>query len=87
MAVYIDNGSRRYGQMRMCHMFADSHAELMQIAEEIGLQTSWIQYPGTYREHFDVCQAKRRLAIKSGATAVSWRSVGAMLSRRRNNEA
>ena len=71
MAVYVDNGSRRYGRMVMCHLFADSHAELMQIAEEIGLQPNWIQHSGTYKEHFDVCQAKRKLAIQSGATSVS----------------
>ena len=83
MSVYIDDGSHRYGRMRMCHMLADSHAELMQIAEEIGLRSSWIQYPGTYREHFDICQAKRKLAIQAGATSVSRRSIGAMLSLRR----
>ncbi|MDE2103505.1 MAG: DUF4031 domain-containing protein [Patescibacteria group bacterium] len=83
MSVYVDDGEYRFGRMKMCHMLADTHAELLQMADEIGVARRWIQHLGTYREHFDICLSKRRLAIKAGATPVSWRAVGALLCRRR----
>ncbi|MEO0966296.1 MAG: DUF4031 domain-containing protein [Planctomycetota bacterium] len=83
MAVYIDNAGIRFGRMRMCHMIADSHVELVRMAERIGVATRWIQKPGTVYEHFDVCLAKRQLAIDAGAVAVSQRELGLKLRARR----
>lgn len=83
MSVYVDDGEYRYGRMKMCHMLADTHAELIAMADEIGVAHRWLQHPGSYREHFDICLSKRRLAVRAGATQVSWRMVGAMLCRRK----
>lgn len=51
----------------MCHMTADSHDELIAMAKRIGVQVKWIQYEGTWKEHFDICKSKRALAVKQGA--------------------
>ncbi len=74
MSVYVDNmrtpfprGSRT---LLMSHMLADSTQELKSMAAKLGLKPSWIQCPGTYREHYDVCASKRSKAILLGAQAV-----------------
>jgi len=56
--------------MMMCHMYADSTEELLAMADRIGVARKWIQYPGTYKEHFDVCKSKRALAVQDGAIEV-----------------
>jgi hypothetical protein len=70
MAVYVDRAKRRFGRMFMCHMMADTTPELLQMADRIGLDRRWIQKPGTRHEHFDICLAKRSLAVKAGAIEV-----------------
>ncbi|KKN40149.1 hypothetical protein LCGC14_0736470 [marine sediment metagenome] len=74
MTVYVDNaripyrrGSRK---LLMSHMLADDTEELESMARTLGIKPSWIQYSGTYREHYDVCASKRALALRSGAQAV-----------------
>lgn len=69
--VYVDDMQARYGRLIMCHMIADSHDELMAMAERIGVQLKWLQKEGTYKEHFDICLAKKRLAIRAGAKQVT----------------
>jgi hypothetical protein len=74
--VYVDDMQAEFRGMIMCHMVADSHAELIAMADRIGVQRKWIQQPGTTREHFDICLTKRKAAIKAGAVAVTWRWIG-----------
>jgi hypothetical protein len=71
MAVYVDNYGAAFGRMIMSHMIADSHEELLEIARKIGVQEKWIQYEGTYREHFDICLSKRKKAVLLGAIEMS----------------
>jgi hypothetical protein len=61
--------------MLMCHMIADTPLELRHMAETIGVKIRHIQHAGTRREHFDICKAKRELAIAAGAVAVSNREL------------
>ena len=79
MAVYVDDMYRypmgRYGRMKMSHMVADTHDELMRMADRIGLDRRWLQNAGTRREHFDVSMTKRREAIAAGALTVSTREL------------
>src|ERR1700722_11159755 len=83
MSVYVDDMYAGYGRMKMCHMMADSRTELDEMADKIGVQRKWIQREGTYREHYDVCMAKRTLAIQNGAIEIGWRDVAEKLKVRR----
>lgn len=83
MAVYVDNARLPFGRMLMAHMVADSTAELMAMADRIGVHRRWLQEPGTSREHFDVCLDKRALALRSGAIAINGRQLAAFLRARR----
>lgn len=51
----------------MCHMVADSRAELDDMADKIGVARKWIQKPNTDREHYDICKSMRAKAVKLGA--------------------
>ena len=82
MAVYIDNYNAPYRGMLMCHMIADTTEELLDMVDKIGVQRKWIQDKGTYNEHFDICTTKKAKALKLGATAVSFMTLGRMLAKR-----
>lgn len=71
MSVYVDDYGAPFGRMIMCHMIADSMDELMSMADKIGVKRKWIQNPGKYSEHFDICLSKRKLAIMAGAIELS----------------
>jgi hypothetical protein len=64
-----------FGRMVMCHMVADSTAELLAMVDQIGVQRKWIQKVGTYAEHFDICKSKRALAVAAGAIEIGWRDL------------
>lgn len=76
MSIYVDNMSAPFGNMLMCHMWADTDDELLEMADKIGVQRKWIQgHPtlsfGKHRNaswiHFDIAKSKRSLALKFGA--------------------
>lgn len=67
MAVYVDDYRAPYGRMLMCHMIADTSEELLTMANKIGVAPRWRQKYGTYQEHFDICLAKKKLAVAAGA--------------------
>ena len=76
MSVYVDTMRAAFGRMIMCHMWADDEAELLAMADAIGVQRKWIQgHPvlsfGKHRRaswvHFDIALSKRALAIAAGA--------------------
>lgn len=73
--VYVDDMQAPYRGMLMCHMMADSTAELLQMADKIGVARRWIQKPGSRREHFDICKAKRALAVQAGAVELTQRDM------------
>ena len=79
MAVFIDDMYKtplgQFGRMKMSHMAADSTAELLTMADKIGVARKWIQYPGTAKEHFDVCLSARAKAVKAGAIEVGMREL------------
>ena len=57
--------------------------ELLTMANQIGVGSKWIQAQGTWKEHFDICLSKRRLAVAAGAVAVSQGELAARLAKRR----
>jgi len=71
MSVYVDDMYKtqlgEFRGMKMSHMAADTHEELIEMAKKIGLNLKWIQKEGTSHEHFDVALGKRRLAVQCGA--------------------
>lgn len=73
--VYVDDMNAPYRGMLMCHMVADTTEELLAMVDKIGVQRKWIQDAGTYREHFDVCLTKKKLALAAGAKEIGWREL------------
>lgn len=65
MPVYVDRERNPYRGMLMSHMLADSLDELHAMAAAVGLRRAWFQDHGT--PHYDLCQAKRAIAIRLGA--------------------
>lgn len=83
MSVYVDKATMPYGRMKMCHMLADTIAELHTMADTIGIQRKWFQNHGS-TPHYDICQSKRKLAIESGAIEIGYRGVAALIKSHRN---
>lgn len=83
MSVYVDGAENRFGRMKMCHMIADSQAELLDMAHKIGVAEHWLQHPGTPREHFDICKSKRALALAHGALSIDRKALVRMFRERR----
>jgi hypothetical protein len=71
MSVYVDDMRAPFGNMIMCHMVTDTTEELLEMVDKIGVKRKWIQYPGTYKEHFDIALTKRKLAIENGAIEIT----------------
>lgn len=76
MTVYVDDVRLRFGRMWMCHMWADTDAELLAMADAIGVARKWIQGHqtlsfGKHKDaswvHFDICLTKKTKAIELGA--------------------
>jgi len=80
--VYVDDMRAPFGRMIMCHMIADTSDELHAMAVRIGVRRRWCQNRGTYREHYDICLAKRALAVKAGAREITWHETEKRLRRR-----
>lgn len=82
MTVYVDDMRAPFGRMIMCHMIADSDAELHAMAARIGIARRWFQ-----RDHYDVSEGKRALAVQFGAREIAWREAGRMTLERRRAQA
>jgi hypothetical protein len=67
----------------MCHMVADTTEELLQMADRIGVDRKWIQYPCEPKEHFDLSQTKRQAAVEAGAKEVTGRELAGVIRRKR----
>jgi len=76
MTVYVDDVRHRFGNMVMCHLWADTLEELLSMVDTIGVQRKWIQgHPtlsfGKHRNaswvHFDISLSKKAEAQRYGA--------------------
>lgn len=76
MTVYVDDVRHAFGNMVMCHLWADTLDELLAMVDVIGVQRKWIQgHPtlsfGKHRHaswvHFDIALSKKSLALRHGA--------------------
>lgn len=66
MSVYVDHSQNSFGRMVMCHMIADTPAELREMALKIGVGLRWFQNAAS-APHFDIAKSKRALALQCGA--------------------
>lgn len=82
MSVYVDHEAIPYRGMLMCHMLADTLDELHAMAEKIGLQRRWFQDKQS-APHYDICQAKRKLAVAGGALQIGRRELAELMKRLR----
>lgn len=77
MTVYVDDmhllPMGQYRHMKMSHMIADTEEELHAMARAIGVKRKWYQ-----GDHYDICKAKRTLAVEHGAVEISVRQLAAM---------
>lgn len=82
MSVFVDDMRAPYGRLIMCHMIADTEAELHVMARRIGVARKWFQDPRTMRgvshPHYDICLSKRALAVSFGAVEITGRQCAAM---------
>ncbi|OBY58206.1 DUF4031 domain-containing protein [Pseudomonas sp. AU12215] len=83
MAVYVDDMRAPFGRLIMCHMVADSEDELLAMADKIGVKRRWHQHPGGDKSHFDICLAKRALAVAAGAVEIEARQTVELVRNKR----
>lgn len=82
MSVYVDAPIHQYGRMTMCHMLADTTDELHSMADKIGIARKWYQAQAS-TPHYDICKAKRALAVQLGAIEVDRRQLVSIIRRLR----
>ena len=79
MPVYVDRAQIPFREMLMCHMVADSLAELHAMADEIGMRRIWFQAKSF--PHYDLSQPRRRAAVIMGAIEVDRRELVSVMRR------
>lgn len=79
MAVYVDGEENKFGRMVMCHMLADTVAELHEMADRIGMKREWFQ--PLSRPHYDLSKTRRAAAVKLGAIEVDRRGIVDVMKR------
>lgn len=84
MTVYVDKAKNVYGRMLMCHLVADTIEELHSMAASIGVKRKWFQVKS--HPHYDICQSKRKLAIKNGAVEIGNRELVNLIRKYRNEK-
>lgn len=88
MPVYVDNVRLPYRRMLMCHMWADTEAELHAMAQRIGIQRKWFQKPPKASwKHYDICLTKRAKAVALGAISTDRYGPSEFVARRKNDQA
>lgn len=78
--VYVDAAIWPYGRMTMCHMLADNLEDLHAMADKIGVARRWFQNKPEF-PHYDICKAKRAMAVQIGAVEIDRRQFVALVKR------
>ena len=60
MTSYVDHARIPFGRMLMNHLMADTSYELLAMCRSLGLRESYIQHPGTAKEHLDVSESQEK---------------------------
>jgi hypothetical protein len=85
MAVYVDDSRIRWRGRRWSHLIGDSTEELHAFAATLGLDRALFhQRPARpWKDHYDIADVHRQLAIARGAREITSREAAAMLRARR----
>jgi hypothetical protein len=85
MAVYVDDSRIRWRGREWSHLIADTTEELHAFAARLDLERAWFhRRPARpWKDHYDIPEAKRQVAIGRGATPISCREAAEMLRARR----
>ena len=72
----------------MYHVLSDlpgaaGSTELREFVRACGMRPEWVQYPGTYREHFDALERLGACLMRHGARVVGNHEVALLLRARR----
>lgn len=59
--------------MYLCHMLADTEEELHEMADAIGIPRKYFQNKPGGTPHYDICQAKKKMALQRGAIEIGFR--------------
>jgi len=87
MTCYVDDVRHKYGNMVMCHLWADTLDELLSMVDKIGVQRKWLQQPPNASwVHFDIAVSKKALAIKNGAVLTDKYGPSEHVARLRGNQ-
>ena len=81
--VYVDAPIWPYRGMKMCHLLADTLPELHAMAEKLGVR-KYFQNMSVHAPHYDICKAKRSLAIKLGAIEIDRKKTVEILNKWKN---
>lgn len=88
MAVYVDDMSTsanaERGSSHWFHLTSDSTEELTAFAVKLGLLASWIQFPGTWKERFNLTENMRQRALNHGAVEITPAQSAMLMKAKRN---
>lgn len=87
MTCFVDDVRHKYGNMVMCHLWADTLEELFSMVDRIGVQRKWLQQPPKASwVHFDIALSKKALAIQYGAVLTDKYGPSEHVARLRGNQ-
>jgi hypothetical protein len=81
MAVYVDDSRIRWRGGEWSHLIGDTTEELHAFAAGLGLERALFHGKPTrpWKDHYDIPEATRRLALRQGATPITCREAAKIL--------
>lgn len=87
MSVYVDDMRKPVKLNRFTanwsHLYADTSEELNSIARILGLKLEWLQYAGTWKEHYDVTDTVRKKALELGVQSTTYRQTAVFMQQKK----
>jgi hypothetical protein len=85
MAVYVDDSRIRWRGREWSHLIADTTEELHAFAARLGLARALFHRSPArpWKDHYDIPEAKRQVAIGGGAKPITSREAAEMLRAKR----
>jgi hypothetical protein len=85
MAVYVDDSRIRWRGREWSHLIADTTEELHAFAARLDLDPRWFhRRPARpWKDHYDIPEAKRQVAIGRGARPITCRKAAEILRAKR----